>query len=156
MLQRATELEFGFNQLPVTSVEIVWFCGVGAWAGIAPRQKAFDKFDILGMADIESAVIGVSHNAIFIDQETVRYYLETEAGAQQSIGIDQNRVCRTGRNHKRASDFCTLLVKSNRDEFELVGGVKLSESLPPGQLFTASSPGTPHIQETAFSPQVSE
>jgi len=68
--------------------------------------------------------------------------------------VGDDRVGCAGGINERASQFTAAVLQRDADNLEVFVLVLLIESLPPGQLFAASSPGPPEEEQQALFAQV--
>jgi hypothetical protein len=53
-------------------------------------------------------------------------------------------------------EVAPAVLERDSDQLEIVITVSVVEALPAWQLFTASSPGAPHVEQHAFAAQVAQ
>ena len=83
-----------------------------------------------------------SQSSIFINQKGQRDVVEPKVSGELPLAVDQRQVGGVRKADPRPDFFSPLDVYRNRDQLETAVLVVLVESLPPGQLSTASSPGS--------------
>lgn len=152
--KQASVAQFGVDQLLLGRPEGIGRCPFGAGTRILAGEETLDDRNVLGLVDREAAVFRVANGAVGIDKDAIGNRLEVQETACQAVLVGDDRIGCAGGLDERASKIASAVLQRDADDFEVVIVMSLVESLPPGQLFTAASPGSPEEEQESLSPQV--
>lgn len=125
-----------------------------AWPRFISSDEPLDDGDVVGTLHRKPTVLRPQHRAVPVEEQTVRHDLESEPPAENAVLIDHRRERRARGLDVRPRRVRPRMVDRNRNQLEVIAAMRLVESLPPGQLFPATSPRRPHEKERPLAPRL--